>query len=283
MAALTDLSDVINRRTGGNSGAPEDIWVYVDGRIGAAAATAPVAGRYTSLWSYNKNRMGSGAIPSTSAVPTNATNGTLAQTNPAGGAQKWLVGSGCSFNTNCGIMVYDRLVHSGGLSGVTTTAQTTNLPTSALTRYTSGEGNFIFVEISALIGTTTTTATIEYTNQDGTTGRVTPAFTIGGTGLREAQRFIIVPLADGDTGVRAIANLDLVATTGTAGDIAVGIGHPINFMVANTSGGMTVMDHLSGHQILPEVMEDAALAYFFLASVTTVPSGWFQFSFLEKA
>ena len=130
MAAISDLSDLINRRTGGNSGAPEDIWVYLDGRVGAAGATAPVAGRYTSFWQYNKNRMGQGAAPAASAVPTNATNGSLGQTNPAGGAQKFLTGSGCSFNANCGIFVYDRLVHSGGLSGVTTTAQTTNLPTS---------------------------------------------------------------------------------------------------------------------------------------------------------
>lgn len=283
MAQLTDLSDVINRRTGGNSGAPEDIWVYLDPRIGAAAASAPVAGRYTSLWRYNKSRMGSGAAPSTSAVPTNATNGALAQTDPAGGAQKFLTGAGCSFNTAGGLLVYDRLVHSGGLSGTATAAQTTNLPTSALTRYTSGEGNFIFVEISTIIGTTATTATIKYTNQAGTPSKVTPAFAIGGTGLREAERFIIVPLADGDTGVQVIEELDLVASTLTAGDIAVGIGHPINFMISNSTGTTTLLDMLSGPQVLPEVLADACLTYAFLSPSTVIPSGMMQFSFVEKS
>lgn len=283
MAAITDLSDLINRRTGGNSGAPEDIWLYMDGRIGAAAASAPVAGRYSSLWQYNKNRGGSGAAPSTSAVPDNTTRGGILQTDPAGGAEKFLTGCGVSLNTYGSVLLYDRLVHSGGLSGTTTTAQTTNLPTSSLTRYTSGEGNFIFVEISTSIGTTGTTATIQYTNQAGTTGRTTPAFSIGGTGLREAQRFIIVPLANGDTGVQAIENLDLVASTTTAGNIAVGIGHPITHLIANNPGGLAIMDNISGAVVLPEIQTDACLAMAFLANATTTPRGFFQFSFVEKA
>lgn len=283
MTALTDLSDLINRRTGGNSGAPEDIWLYMDGRVGAAIATAPVAGRWTSLWRYNKTRGGSGAAPAASAIPTNTTNGSLFQTDPAGGAQKWLVGAGVTGNVYGTFMLYDRLVTSGGLSGVTTTAQTTNLPTTALTRYTTGEGNFIFVEISTLIGTTATTATIEYTNQAGTTGRVTPAFAIGGTGLREAERFIMVPLADGDTGVRAIANIDLVATTGTAGDIAVGIGHQLCNLLMQNIGGLTIRDHISGDTITPEIITDACLALAFHASAVTVPAAMLNFNFVEKS
>lgn len=280
MTAITDLSDLVYLRTGG--GAPEDVFTFIDGRIGAAAASAPVAGRYSSLWRYNKNRGGSGAAPSTSAIPTNTTNGGLFQTDPAGGTQKFMTGTSSAFNVYGSLLLYDRLVHSGGLSGVTTTPQTTNLPTSSLTRYTSGEGNFIFVEISTIIGTTATTATINYTNQAGTTGRTTPAFSIGGTGLREAERFIIVPLADGDTGVRAIENIDLVATTGTAGDIAVGIGHPIAVNVCQVAGGLALQDHISGANVLPEIMEDACLALAFYATTTTIPIGSFSAHFVEK-
>lgn len=281
MAAITDLSDLINRRTGGSSGAPEDLFVFVDGRVGAAAATNPVVGRYVSLWQYNKSRSGSGAIPSTTETLTNTSIGSLMQTNPTAGKQKFLTGSAAVFNVYGTIMLYDRLVHSGGLSGAVATAQTTNLPTAGLTRYTSGVGNFIFVEVPTAIGTTATTATISYVNQAGAT-KTTPAFAIGGVGLREAQRIILVPLASGDTGVRKINNLTLAATTGTAGNLIVGIGHPINFIVTQTGGGATVMDHISGANVLPEVMSGACVAAIFHAATTTAPSGLLAVHFVEK-
>ena len=77
-----------------------------------------------------------------------------------------------------GIMI-DLLNISGGLSGTVTTPQTTNLPTAALTRYTSGEGVMAGIIIFSTVGTTSTTITISYTNQAGTSGRTSTATSFG--------------------------------------------------------------------------------------------------------
>jgi hypothetical protein len=278
--AITDLSELINLRT---SASAEDIWVGIDGRVGASAATAPVAGRYVSLWQYNKTRGGSGAAPSTARALTRTTQGALAQNAVGGGATKYLTGAVAVWNTAGSVLVYDRLVDSGGLSGTVTTAQTTNLPTSTLPRYTDGLGNFIFLEITGIIGTTATTATISYKDTNGDT-RTTPAFAIGGTGLREAQRFIRVPLDDAyaNLGVTTIENLDLVASTTTAGGIAVGIGHEIALLPTPGAGGCQPMDFISGAQILPEIGDDC-IAFAFQGPLTSVPILDIGLFFCEKS
>ena len=93
MAALTDLSDVVNRLSGGNSGTPEAPFLWIDNRIGSAAAAATVTGRWTSLWRYNRTWNPTSALPpSTVAAPTAATNGAFPVTNAGGGRTKWLLG-----------------------------------------------------------------------------------------------------------------------------------------------------------------------------------------------
>lgn len=277
--AITDLSDLINLRT---SASAEDVWVFIDNRVGAAAATAPVQGRYSSLWQYNKSRGGSGATPSTARALSRNTQGGLAQNAVGGGATKYLTGAVAIGTFPGSVLVYDRLVDSGGLSGTATTAQTTNLPTATLPRYTDGIGNFIFVEISTIIGTTATTATIQYKDTNGDS-RTTPAFAIGGTGLREAQRFIRVPLDStyAHLGVTEIENLDLVASTLTAGDIAVGIGREITILPMPGAGGCVPMDYISGPQVLPEIV-DSCIAFAIQTPLNTAPQIDIGLFFCEK-
>jgi hypothetical protein len=281
MTALTNLSDMVNRLTGGNSGTPEQLWFFVNNRVAGAAAAATVANRITSLWEYEKNPGGSGAQPTTSSIPTNATNGGLFQTDPGGGREKWLLGLGASSSVAGALILYDRLVHMGGLSGTTTTAQTTNLPTTALTRNTGGVGNQIFVEIYTQIGTTATTATVDYKNQAGTL-KTSKAFDIGATNLREAQRIIQVPLADGDTGVTTIENFDLLASTGTAGNIGMCIARPLAMIPINSSGAGASLDLISGFPAMVEIDTDACLALAFLSQSTTAPIINGQLSMIES-
>jgi hypothetical protein len=40
MAAITDLSDLINRQSGGNSGTPESVFFFKVPRVAGVAATA---------------------------------------------------------------------------------------------------------------------------------------------------------------------------------------------------------------------------------------------------
>lgn len=271
MTALADLSDIINRLSGGNSGTPQHRFAFLDGRIQAAAASAPVANRWTSLWRYNQSDGANGAAPTTVAIPDRSTVGAMPITNPGGGRQQWLLGIEAVLSQNCTLMLYDRLLHIGNLSGTVTTAQTVG---GTLTRYTGTEsvGNQIWVEIYTIIGTTGTTITASYTNQAGTSGRTTRAASIGATGNREAERMIPLMLQDGDTGVRSVESVTLAGTTGTAGAFGVTIVRPlVEVAVSASLGGMR--DLIAGLPAVIEVKTGACLAHAVLASTTTAIAG----------
>ena len=94
MTAIPSLDKLVELLTGGDNGNPEHLWFHKVARVGGAAAAAPVAGRWTSLWQYDGS-LGPGAAPGGSPrIPTNATNGGLKQTDPGGGRQKWCLASG---------------------------------------------------------------------------------------------------------------------------------------------------------------------------------------------
>lgn len=142
------------------------------------------------------------------------------------------VNSSSSFSN---VMLIDRLSHQGGLSATVTTEQTTNLPTAALTRYTSGAGVMIALSLYATIGSTTATATVRYTNQAGTANQNSKAVLITAAGTTTG-RFIIVPLADGDTGVRSVQGVTLSGSTGTAGNFGVVLFKPLAYLNPSFAG-----------------------------------------------
>ena len=150
------------------------------------------------------------------------------------------------FSQGCYIVV-DRLSHQGGLNATGTGAQTTNLPTAALPRFTNGIGVMMAIEIYTQIGTTTTTVTVSYTNQDGTSGRTSPAIQIGGTGYREAGRILIPSLQAGDTGVRSVESIQLAGNTGTAGSIGITLFRPLFLIPINNTDGPHICDMISGN------------------------------------
>lgn len=272
MGAIADLNQYINILTGGE-GAFEQIWWNQDNRIGSGAGAATVAGQFTSLFTFNMTPRGQGAAAGgTARNPTNATNGTLGQANATGGRVKRISGFGCQMNVAGVVTLYDRLADISGLSGTVTTAQnTTGL---AVTRYTGTEsvGNQIWVEIFTLIGVTATTITVNYTNQDGTAGRTSQPVVFGGTARREATRLISVPLAAGDTGVRSIESVTVLATTGTAGDFGVMIARPIVSAPIGLAGSGVLIDCLTMLPSMREIKEDAALSLMMQATTTTSPA-----------
>lgn len=238
--------------------------VTKDSRIAGAAAAAPIAGRWSSLWMY-EGQPSHGAAPSGAAsAPDNTTQGSFRQTSPGGGRQKWLDSVVSWLSSNATVVLYDRLLHKGGLDGTSVAAQTVG---GTLTRNTGGAGNQIWIEIYTQIGATATTATISYTNQAGTAGRTTPSFAIGGTGLREQARSFPVPLQDGDTGVQSVQSITLAASTTTVGDFGVTIVRPIAVVGCSTGGLAVSRTFIDG--TMPDV-STSCLAAMLLSSVTTV-------------
>jgi len=148
--------------------------------------------------------------------------------------------------TNGVIIICDRLIEVPGFVGNVNTVQTgTTLPSPSLPRYNPGTGVMVGLEISTQIGTTVTTVIANYTGTDGVTGTTSPV-TIGGTSNREVQRMILLPLRPGCTGVSSVTNIQLAATTGTAGAFSVVLFKPLFMIPIQYTSNQIVCDYLSG-------------------------------------
>jgi hypothetical protein len=218
-----------------------------------------IAGRPYDSWTKS---LPAGVAPTTSVVPTNSTVGALGQSNPANGTQLNILGAQFSALVPGTYLVCDRLSHQGGLSGIVTTAQTTNLPTAALTRNTTGDGVMLGITIYTAVGATATTIRASYTNQSGTAGRLTPLITFGGTAFRELDRLVILPLQSGDTGVRSVQSVTVIATTGTAGNFGVTLFKPLyGICVDDLRGSVGASGFITGKTIggIAKVEDNACL------------------------
>jgi hypothetical protein len=281
MAAITDLSDLVNRMTGGNSGTPEAKWFHKIARHDGAAVTAvPIAGRPYSLWRYD-GLPGPGAAPTTWANPDNTTAGGLEQTDPGGSREKWLTQFTATGLVAGTLMLYDRLGHNGNLSAAETAAQTF---TGTLTRYTDGVGNIMWYEIygntTTILGATARTMTVQYDAPEGN-NRTSPAVVIGGTGFREGNQARLIPLASGDTGIIAVDNVDIDTSTGTAGAFGITVAHPLAVAVVDTAGVGGWRDFATGLPGLPEIQTDACLGLLWFPATTTAPEVFGCASFVE--
>jgi hypothetical protein len=280
MTAFTGLDDLVAKSSGANV---ENLSLFKDGRVAAAAASAPVAGRWSSMWQYNGAPGGAGAAPGgTARNPTRTTAGSLGQTNPGGGRQKFLTGASGILSIVGTLHLFDRLADFSGLNATTITAQ--NTTSLAVSRYTgtAAAGNRIFLEIYTIIGSTSTTVTASYTNESGTSGRTTVATAFGNTGLREAQRLIPLPLQAGDYGVRSVESVTVLASTLTAGDFGVTIVRPITHFANPTAAQGAPRDFVGALAPMPEVMTDAALFLAYLSNSASVPQAWCQLGMVES-
>lgn len=285
MAAIPSLDTLVNLLSGGNSGTPVNLFWWKDTSVDGATAASPVFSFWTSLWRYG-GQPSAGAAPSTAMACDNTLAGCLKQASPGGSRHQFVVGASVTSVQSGTFLFYDRLAQVGGLSGTTTTAQTITGATP--TRYTSATngavdscfGNHIFVEISTQIGTTAVGATISYEDQNGST-RVTPEFVIGGTGLREAQRLIHIPTLPG-FGITDLVNLDLVATTGTAGDIAIVIARPLFAIPHLAAGTPALQDYAMNDPGIARLFPGACLSVAYLASGTSVPQVLGQIQIVES-
>ncbi len=229
------------------------------------ASLTMVQGRMYDLWLTAPD---AGVAPTTAVVPTRATAGSLGQQNPAADLQ--LIGSTIAASQWVVPVLIDRLSHQGGLSGIVIIAQTTNLPTAALTRYTAGNGVMIGLSIYAAIGATLTTVSASYTNEAGTAGRTTPLTDFGGTGFNAAQRFITLPLQQGDDGVRSVQSVTVTATTGTAGNFGVVLYRPLVALpvpVISQSFDWDALLNLGA--VAPDIVDNACLSWLAMSAGTS--------------
>lgn len=230
------------------------------------SSSVAVVGRCYDRW---RTTQPIGAVPTTSIAPTRATLGALGQQNAAGGQQLSIIGMRFNGLNPGNYIVADRLVHAGGLSGVT--IGTIDVTTAALTRYTDGEGVMAALTIYTQIGTNATTVSMTYTNQAGTADRVGPLLQFGGTGHREANRMILLPLNNGDTGVRSVQSIQRATTTGIAGNYGVTLFKPLYIICSDESSGVvSAAGFITGRTGggIPAIPDDACLCLISISAGT---------------
>lgn len=208
------------------------------------SGNAGAVGRANNLWALG---LPVPTSPTTAVAPGTTANTAFPLPTVSGTRRlKFIGGNTTSYFGNGYFLLIDILSHQGDLSGTVTTAQTTNLPTAALTRCTSGVGVMMGLTIYTQIGSTATTVSATYTNQAGTGSRVTPLTTFGGSGFREATRMILLPLQYGDTGVRSVESVTVTATTGTAGAFGVTLFKPLGVFAVDEVGRSNDFDFVTG-------------------------------------
>lgn len=238
-------------------------------------AISPVVGRSMAGW---RHTIPAAATPTTSVALNKTSDNSISPIPNSASGKLQIIGG--RFNTSSlsgvGLVAIDLLNVSGGLSGVVTTEQTTNLPTAALTRYTDGEGVMIGLVIYSLIGSTATTVTVRYTNQSGVANQVSTVTGFGGVLLREVGRVILIPLAAGDTGVRSVEGVTVAASTGTAGNFGVCLFKPLmQFSLESTTCTMPMDAVSSGGMIgsMAEFSDNACLNFLVYTTVTQSITG----------
>jgi hypothetical protein len=104
--------------------------------------------------------------------------------------------------------------------------------------------------------------TVSYTNQAGVSGRTTAVQAIGGSGNSSTGRMIFLPLQAGDTGVRSVESVTLIATTGTAGNFGVALFKILGAVCVDNAQGISWNDIITGGFIggIPELSDTTHLS-----------------------
>lgn len=164
--------------------------------------------------------------------------GQVPYTNPSSG-NAYLCRHSVASNQPGTFFLIDRMWHNSSMDETSTASQTVNSaawPARDINGATDGDGVMIALEVStATTNGAQQTATVTYTNQDGTgsrTGTITiPVSAVAGT-------FCPMSLQAGDTGVRSIQSIQFSATLGTGVTHLVAyrvIDGPIVCLAANSS------------------------------------------------
>lgn len=260
---FASISDALSRASGG-------FQQLMNGNIAKTGPTG-VVGAASTLWRL-------GAMPAAGAVgsaapggriPTSATTGAMAYTNPSSGT---LHMTGADFSAsviNNSLLVYDRLFDVAKTMNSTTTEAVTGVPT----RYTSTTstnmdyigGNFLFIEVggTALAATAHNWTTCLYTNQAGTTGQTLPSVTGNSAAIVDRLDMPLntwfCPLASGDSGIKALTQMQCSAAVAT-GVIDFVIGHPLGVMLFPVINSLLPFNWLTSRNLAPRIFDNAAVS-----------------------
>lgn len=261
-AGFASISDALLRASQGNSQRRQFNKVGPTGVVGVTS----------SLWRVGPQPAAGGApgnAPGGTAF-TSATVGALAFANPASGTNH-LVGADVSASViNNSLLVYDQIFGVNKTMNSTATEAVTGVPTRYQSSVAANEDysgdNFLFVQVggTALPATAHNWTVCTYTDQDNNAGATLPSLTGNASAIVDrldhpaAQWF--APLASGDTGIKALTQMQASAAVAT-GVIWFMIGHPLGFMSFPVINSMLPFDWLTNRDQAPRVFNDACVAF----------------------
>lgn len=206
-----------------------------------------VAGQTHSLW-RGTGQPGQAATPTTAAVCDKTLTGAIQFPNRTSPTLNYLpILEAFGSTAGSSLLIYDRLMQMGGLSGTVTTAQTVNLDldanlaTSNLTERI-GDSDYSDVEWFAEwytdTGSTAANLTVNVTYNDGTSSNLTPV-SLAATRRASFMQPLnyLIPSADAGKRIRDINTATLSVSTGTAGNFgftAARYRAGLNLPLANT-------------------------------------------------
>jgi hypothetical protein len=259
---FSSISDALSRASQG----------FSQRRSFAKTGPTGVVGVTSSLWRL-------GAVPDVGTAPgnapggtafTSATTGALAFANPAAGTNR-LVGADVSASViNNTLLLYDLIFGVNKTMNSTATEAVTGVPTRYQSTTATDEDfagdNFLFVQVggTALAATGHNWTVCTYTDQGGATAVNLPSLT-GNSGaivdrLDHPTQQWFAPLASGDTGIKALTQMQCSAAVAT-GVIWFMMGHPIGFMSFPLINSMIPFDWLTNRDQAPRVFDNACLAF----------------------
>jgi hypothetical protein len=276
---FASLSDLISEATAGKKR------IYPFQKAGSTG----VVNVASSLWRQG-NLPSAGVTPAAAPgglAPTDATAGGHPFTNPTGGdTQHFTTGYSTASTAANSLLLYDRIFHVAKTMNSSATEAVTGVPTryQASSGEDSSAGNFLFVEVggTALAATAHNWTVCTYTDESGNTGATLPSLTGNSAAIVDRLDHPVgqwfAPLAAGDTGVRALTQMQCSAAVAT-GAINFVIGHPLAFLPCPVANMVCVADGINTAFNLVRIFDDACLAFLEMpkpATTATTYSGMFE-------
>ena len=175
-------------------------------------------------------------------------------------------------------MLIDQLAVIPITTTTLTTAQTI-LGTQTLPRYADGKGVRAYLTPSVVMGAGTPTVTLNYTNTNDVTGRVTPgilpivnatsavgSIAYSGTGAGKYGPFM--PMAPGDQGLKSIQSVQFSATM-TSGVMNIVLCKPLATIPITTVGVAGERDFVNMLPSMPRIYDGANLQWLMYSGAAT--------------
>lgn len=233
-----------------------DMWLGAG--IGGAGAYSGAAGSWNQMTSANSGAIQLGGAVSPDTKHITAVGAMTTAATGVGGL--WLV---------------DYLAYQ---PACVVTGTATTLSTGALPRYANGDGVQVMVSTQTALGAATPTLTLTYTDAAGNTGNVATGVTSLANSAPIGQLWGTqgpwLPLAAGDTGVRAVTSYTLA--TGTTGTVAFVYVKPLAFLPLPVVNVASERDMLYQIGSLPQVQDGACLGFVLHAGGALAASSAFQ-------